>query len=385
MTGRQRALLLAVALGARLGPVSVADREVADVLRYRKVADHVQDVSWNPYTAPRLYPYPPLWVWVEAAAGALARQTGLPFAVLVKLPVVAADLGIVCWLAAWGARRGAGLRAAWVYALHPVSLLVTGFHGQFDAAALLFVLLAISWWTEARPARSALALSAAVGLKSFPVLLLPVMLAQPGQTARGRLRYAALVLGPVLLLIAPYALHDFGAVRRELFGYGGVADFGWIGLTRGLRWLATGVLPRSEAAHWSGQVLAAKVLFLGAYAALLAALVRGRRGGDLARACLSVLLAFLVFYGAISAQYLLWVVPLGALLGGRQLAIYSVSATAALVGFYLFLAPGVLWAGTGPAWLDRQAVGLVWVAGVAAVLASASAWLLALNRPLEAA
>jgi hypothetical protein len=385
MTGRQRALLLAVALGTRLGPVLVADREVADVLRYRKVADHVQDVSWNPYTAPRLYPYPPLWVWVEAAAGALSRQTGLPFAVLVKLPVVAADFGIVCWLAAWGARRGAGSRPGWVYALHPVSVLITGFHGQFDAVALLFVLLAISWWSEARPARSALALSVAVGLKSFPVLLLPVMLAQPGQTARGRLRYAALVVGPVLLIVAPYAVHDHAAVRRELLAYGGVADFGWIGLTRGVRWLATGVLPRSEAAHWGGQVLAAKVLFLGAYAGLLAALVRGRLGWDLARACQSVLLAFLVFYGAISAQYLLWVVPLGALLGGRYLAIYSISATAALVGFYAFLAPGVLWAGPGPAWLDRQAAGLVWVAGVAAVLASASAWLLALNRPVEAA
>jgi hypothetical protein len=384
MRGGPRALLLAAALCARLGPVLLADREVADVLRYRKVADHVLDVSWNPYTAPRLYPYPPVWVWVEAAAGALARQTGLPFAVLVKLPVVAADLGIVCWLAAWGARRGAGLRAAWIYALHPVSLLVTGFHGQFDAAALLFVLLAISWWTDAHPDRSALALSAAVGLKSFPVLLLPVMLAQPGQTARGRVRYAALVLGPVLLLIAPYALHDPVAVRRELFGYGGVADFGWIGLTRGLRWLATGVLPRSEAVHWSGQVLAAKVLFLGAYAGLLAALVRGRLG-DLARVCQSVLLAFLVFYGAISAQYLLWAVPLGVLLGGRHLALYSVSATAALVGFYLFLAPGVLWAGTGPAGLGPRAAGLVWVAGVAAVLASASAWLLALNRPAEPA
>lgn len=385
MMGRQRALLLAVALGARLGPVLVADREVADVLRYRKVADHVQDVSWNPYTAPRLYPYPPVWVWAEAAAGALSRRTGQPFAVLVKLPVVAADLGIVCWLAAWGARRGAGSRPGWVYALHPVSVLITGFHGQFDAVALLFVLLATSWWSEARPARSALALSAAVGLKSFPVLLLPVMLAQPGQTTRARLRYAALVLGPVLLLIAPYAVHDPAAVRRELLGYGGVADFGWIGLTRGVRWLATGVLARSEAAHWSGQVLAAKVLFLGAYAGLLAALVRGWLGWDLARACQSVLLAFLVFYGAISAQYLLWVVPLGVLLGGRYQAIYSISATAALVGFYLFLAPGVLWAGTGPAWLDRQAAGLVWVAGVAAVLASASAWLLALNRPVEAA
>lgn len=385
MTVRQRVVVLAVALTVRLMPVFIADREVADVLRYRKVADHVQDVSWNPYAAARLYPYPPVWVWVEAGAGWLSRHTGLSFPVLVKLPIVAADLGIVWWLATWGPRRGRGARPAWIYALHPVSVLITGFHGQFDAAALLFVLLAISCWSQARPARSALALSAALGLKSFPVLLLPVMLAQPGQAVRERLRYAALVLGPVLLLLVPYAVADFGALRRELFAYGGIADFGWIGLTRGVRWLAMGVLPRSEAAYWSAHVLAAKVLFLAAYGGLLAALVRRRLGWDLPRACLSVMLAFLVFYGALSAQYLLWVVPLGALVGGRHFAVYSAAATVALVGFYAFLAPGVLWEGPGPAWLDRPSAGLVWVAGVGAVLASSAAWLLTLNRPAEPA
>jgi hypothetical protein len=384
MTVPARTLLLAAALGVRLAAVLAADREVADVQRYRKVADHVLDVSPNPYTAPRLYPYPPLWVWVEAGAGWISRTTGASFAVLVKLPVMAADLAVVWWLAAWSARRGSGTRPAWVYALHPVAILVGGFHGQFDAAALLFVLLAVSSWLQARPARSALCLSAAVGLKSFPVLLLPVFLAQPAPSARDRLRYAALVLGPVLLLLLPYALADAGAVRRELLAYGGVADFGWIALTRGARWLAGGVLPRSEAAYWSGHVLAAKVLFLAAYGGLLAALVRGRLGWDLPRACLSVLLAFLVFYGALSAQYLLWVVPLGALLGGRAFGIYSAAATAALVAFYAFLAPGVLWPPPGPAWADRRLMGVAWVAGVAAVLASSALWLLRLNRPAEA-
>jgi hypothetical protein len=384
MTAAPRALLLAAALAVRLAAVFASDREVADVLRYRKVADHVLDVSPNPYTAPRLYPYPPVWVWVEAAAGWLSRRTGASFAVLVKLPVVAADLAIVWWLASRPARRAARARAAWVYALHPVSVLVTGFHGQFDAAALLFVLLAVSSWHGARPARSALALSAAVGLKSFPVLLLPVMLAQPGQGARERARYAALVLAPVLLLLLPYAVADAGALRRELLAYGGVADFGWIALTRGARWLATGVLPRSEAAYWSGHVLAAKALFLAAYAGFLAALARGRLGWDLPRACLTVLLAFLVFYGALSAQYLLWVVPLGALLGGRAFALYGAAATVALLGFYAFLAPGVLWPAPGPAWPGRGVAGVVWVAGVAAVLASSAAWLARVNRPAEA-
>jgi hypothetical protein len=326
-----------------------------------------------------------VWVWAEAGAGLVSRRLGLSFPVLVKLPVLAAELAIVWWLALWGRRRGASLLPAWIYALHPVAIMVGLFHGQFDAAAMLFVLLAISAWWQDRRVWSALSLSAAVALKSFPVLLLPVFLVQEGQTARDRVRYAALVVAPVLLILLPYAADNPGAVRRELFGYGGVADFGWIALVRGLRWLDTGVLARSEAAFWSGHVLAAKALFLAAYAALLVAIARGRLGRDLPRACLSVLLVFLVFYGALSAQYLLWVVPLGALLNGRTFATYCASATVALVGFYAFLAPGVLWSGPGPDWFGRQAAGMAWVAGVAAVLASSGAWLLALNRRVEPA
>src|SRR5688500_19862769 len=121
-----RAVVLTAALAVRALAVAASDREVADVLRYRKVADHVLGVSWNPYTAPRLYPYPPVWVGVEAGAGWLARRTVVPFAVAVKLPVVAADLGIVAWLLAWGSRRGRGAGPGWMYALHPGRVRVAG-------------------------------------------------------------------------------------------------------------------------------------------------------------------------------------------------------------------------------------------------------------------
>jgi Gpi18-like mannosyltransferase len=173
---RPLALVLLVAAVVRLGPILVADRVTADVLRYKKLATHVLDVSWNPYEAPRLYPYPPVWVAVEAAAEWLARRTAFRFAVLVKLPVLLADLGLVALLARMGAGRGLGLWPAWLYALHPVSILVTGFHGQFDAAALLCVLLAVHGFEAGRHDRAALALAGGIALKSFPVLLLPFFL-----------------------------------------------------------------------------------------------------------------------------------------------------------------------------------------------------------------
>jgi uncharacterized membrane protein len=362
----RRAAPLLAAAAIRLLAIAASDREVADVERYRKVADHVLDVSWNPYQAPRLYPYPPVWVWVEAGAGWLARQAPVSFPLLIKLPTLAADLFIVAFLMR---RTRAG---AWIYALHPVAILVGAFHGQFDAIALALVLAALAALEADRADRAALLLAGAIGLKSFPVLLLPYfILRRP--TAAARLRFAALALGPVAAVLVPYALHDFAAVRRELLGYGGVADFGWIGLWRGLRWLATGELARSSAAHWPAAVAAGKWLFLAAYVALFAWLARRRV--EPSRAALLTLLLFLTVYGALSAQYLLWVVPLAALWPDRWTIAHAVASTLALVGFYVFLAPGVLAPPTFA--VPRQAAGVLWVIGTAAVLATGLAWLAA--------
>ena len=362
---------LAAAAAVRLLAMLLCDREVADVLRYRKVADHVLDVSWNPYQAPRLHPYPPVWFLWEAASGWLDRHAGLPFALVVRLPALLAELILVALLAAES-------RAAWVYALHPVSVLVTGAHGQFDAIALLLVVLALRDAARERHDRSALFLAGAVALKSFPVLLLPVLILR--LPPRAVLRYAALCLGPVILLLLPFALHDFGALRRELLGYGGVADFGWIGLVRGLGWLRHGVLPRADAVAWGGLMAVSKLLFLTPYAALIAALASRRLRMGLSEASLAVLLVFLVFYGALSAQYLLWPVVVGVWARvDRDFVVYSLLATVALLGFYPFLAPGVLFP-RGALSLGRAAFGALWVVGTASVLMASAVWLVSLVR-----
>ncbi len=370
-------MLLALVL--RLALILVSDRVVADVERYRRVGSHLLDVSWNPYETKRLYPYPPLWALAEAGAEWLARRGVGSFPIDVKLPALLADLLIVAALVAAGRAGRAPPAAAWIYAAHPVSVLVTGAHGQFDAIALLFVLLALSALARGRRDASALSLAAAIGTKSFPVLLLP-FLAFAGQPTWPRAaRYALLALTPMALLLLPFAIADLAALRRELFAYSGIADFGWTGLMRGLSWLTTGDLPRSEARFWPVAALVSKVLFLGAWAGLVLATRRGWLALSPERACLVTLLAFHVFYGSLSAQYLLWVVPLGVLWPGRVLGAHAAAATAGLVGFYLFLAPGVLLPQPleGPAtdWAGR-----LWVVGVGATLAVSAAWLSGLLR-----
>jgi hypothetical protein len=372
--------VLVVAAVLRLTTVLACDRLVADVLRYHRVGTHLLDVSWNPYAAPRLYPYPPVWMLVEAGSEWLARHLGWSFAVIVKLPVVAADVLIVLLLARWGGALAS--RAAWLYALSPVALLITGAHGQFEALPLLCVLLALQLHARGHHDRSALALAAGIALKSFPVLLLPVFWARLPDAA-SRARYATLAVLPVAALLAPFAVADASALRRELVGYGGIADFGWIGVLRGLQWLTTGTLRRSLADQWPVAVPVSKVLFLAGYAGLLALTWRIRARLDATLAALVVLLAFSVFYGALSAQYLLWVVPLGCLLAPRMAMWHGALAGVGLVGFYEFLAPGVLW--PAPGLLPPSLAGVLWVSGALATLVVSTLWLVTSVRRLAGA
>ena len=359
---------LAAALVLRLAAMAASDRVAADVERYRKVGDHVLDVSWNPYQAPRLYPYPPAWVWIEAGATWLARRTGLSFPALVKLPVLAADLGIVALLARMGG-GSVGALAAWGYALHPVSLLVGGFHGQFDALALALVLLSLRFFDRGRPDASALALAGGIAVKSFPVLLVPLFAWTAGRTPRARLRYVLLATAPVAAALLPYAVHDLPAVRRELLGYRGVADFGWIGVVRGWSWLAGLGLARAEALHWPVPVAAGRWLFLAGYAAIVLGIVSRRLRWTRDETALAVFLAFLGLYGALSAQYLLWIVPLALLRAARADALFAAAATLGLLGFYDLLAPGVLTPAGDPL-LPRRVAGALWATGASAALAA---------------
>jgi hypothetical protein len=366
------ALLVGAAL--RVVVVAACDRQVADVARYERVARHLLDVSWNPYATERLYPYPPLWAAFEAGALWLERTGIGSFAVNVKLPGLAADLAIVALLARAAALGLASAAAPWLYALHPVSVLVTSAHGQFDAIPIALLLLSVLLAERGRGSASALALGVGIAAKSFPVLALPFLAFANERSFRHALGYAALALAPGALLLLPFAFADFDALRRELFGYGGIADFGWAAVVRGLAWLSTGELQRSEARFWPVAALVSKAVFLAAWGVLAVAVARRRLVLDPSRAVLAALLAFAALYGLQSAQYLLWVVPLALLRPGRAAVAHAVAATAGLVGFYLFLAPGLLVPGRLEGAL-QVAAGRLWLAGAAATLAVYAWWL----------
>jgi len=70
---------------------------------------------------------------------ALEQTTGLPWWFAGKICPVAADVGVAALLFRLTHRRS----TAWQYALNPVAILVSAWHGQVEPTSLVLVLLTV--------------------------------------------------------------------------------------------------------------------------------------------------------------------------------------------------------------------------------------------------
>jgi hypothetical protein len=143
---------------------------------------------------------------------------------------------------------------------------------------------------------------------------------------------------------------------------------------RAIRPLATAKKRRAGAEQWAALATVSKLAFVLGAAALWAATAARKVRWSLEAGALAVLLAFQVLYGALSAQYLLWPVPLALLLGERLTALHGAAATVALVGFYVLLAPGVL-SPADVALIPAAVAQWLWTAGMVAVWLVSAIWL----------
>jgi hypothetical protein len=265
----------------------------------------------------------------------LAEVAGGSYSVWIRLPIILADVLIVAILLAW---PGTPLTRGLAYALSPIALLITCFHGQFDAIAISFLLLAAFMLLyRNRVASSGWALAVAIAVKSFPILMLP-FLVRSVEGSRPRLRLAGLALLPLLLLLLPFALRTPAALAQELFGYRGAALLGFM---VPIRTLYVPLMDASFPFNATMQLLRLSTyLFLGAY--LTYVLWMWRRGARLLLDIVVVFALFYVLYAGIAPQYVLWALPFLLLINMRLAMLYTATGTLALVGFYLYAVPNTL-------------------------------------------
>lgn len=193
------------------------------------------------------HPYLPLQMYVIGATTYLSRITPLPFVTWLKIPAIAADVFITAVIYTafrrWGETEAAAVFWALLYALNPISVMVSAYHGQFDSVPVLLLLLSWFVWHFGRHVKSSAALLGfAILDKSWPVLFLPVVFIRLPDNRR-RLIYTLISVGIPVVFTAAYVFfyssNPVPMLRRALTHSGVPGYWGFSALlyVPGSRWI----------------------------------------------------------------------------------------------------------------------------------------------------
>lgn len=306
-TTTRRALLLILLGGLvlRLLLLSVPPTLSDDIYRYRWDG-RVQAAGLNPYAEPpasasladlrdELWEgvnykrirtiYPPLAQWLFA----LTYRIHPGLTSYQVMAVVGDQMVALLLLAALGAWQLPRWRVA-VWAWHPLVAVEFASSGHFDAWAVAAVVLAVLAWRHRRAWLGTLALAAGILVKSWPLLLAPLLVVRRGW------RTTLLLVGTVAGAYALYLGAGAGILQP------------WLEYTG--RWRF------NDSIFWLLRTLTGSLALAKALAAVLwLALLRElwHRDVDPLRGSYWLLLAALMLMPTVHPWYLLWPLPLAAL------------------------------------------------------------------------
>lgn len=240
----------------------------------------------------------------------------------IRLPAILADIGMV--LVVTRLIPGISTRLSVLLALNPVSILVSGFHGNTDPVMIFFLVLAVYLLKTDRLKWAAAAFGMAINIKIVPLLMVPAILIYiwSRKSPKSMILFVCIAAVVVLALSMPYTLSNPLAILTATLGYRGL--YGRWGIS-----LILAGFPISEVGH----EIAYRVLQLLVIALTLVLAVHlNRRKIDLTYQIGLIFFLLFLLTPAHALQYLAWPVPFILALGFWWSLAYHSSA-----GLYLFL------------------------------------------------
>ena len=309
------------------------------------------------------WPYPAGFVPVAGVCDVVADALGIPFHGVVQLPVIAADAAIAYVVASVLLRRTGderlALAGAALVAASPLFVLISGYHGQIDAFAILPALLGVLVWAHEVPRRAlwaGLLIGLAAAIKQPPFLMVLALLPTAvGWRERGTLVAAAASVP--LLSVLPFLATEPGLTADGLTANRGVPGFGGLSavlqpeLTRFWATLDGNVSPNSAVET----VTDVQNLLVGAAVVAATVILMRRRTAPLDAACVIWLVVFAVNPN-FAFQYLIWGLPFFLAAGRvRWAAILTVAAS--VPAYLLYFRPDIDESG----WLYLVLVQALWL------------------------
>jgi hypothetical protein len=280
------------------------------------------------YERVKTFNHPPTMLAALRAMHSLAGLTGIPFAFWLRLPAIAADLGSLLLVAAWlHPARGPARTALVLCAAAPVSVLVSGFHGNTDPVMMFLLLLSIALLDRSRPAwLGGAVMGLALGVKIVPLVFWPaIFLWLPD--LRQRVEYFGVALLAMIATWSPVLVVAPALVAVRVFGY--VTEAGDWGVPR----LLSAVALASVRELYREQ---GRFLLLAAVVALPVWMNRGPRRPALLLQLGVVAFAFLALAPGFGLQYLAWLVPFTVALPLAAGAAFHATSGAFLAAVYTF-------------------------------------------------
>ena len=319
-----------------------------------------------------VFPYSPVSMFLPALCAYISLLLKVPFYIIMKAPAIIGDAFIAGSLYLIISEVDSGRNGyIWglFYALNPISLLITSFHGNLISIPTLFMFLsyAVLLFHEERNYRlSALLLGLAIGFRGFPILLLPFFLLKLNQSFSKRLEYLAYAVIPTALSFLPFLILDYQSVLKEVFAYSGFTDYGIIAILRGIYSIKHNILAYGLPDNIHLTFLAfTKTLFLIIYFLL----IPNAKKFKLIDLIVLVFLLFYFIYGGIGSQYFIWLLPFIFLTKDKWLKFYMLLCTMALAGFYYVYHPRILFGSSSYVKLPLRIllynevfwIGLLWI------------------------
>ncbi|MFZ3375008.1 MAG: glycosyltransferase 87 family protein [Chthoniobacterales bacterium] len=277
---------------------------------------------------------------------AFFQASGLTFPVLLRLPGILADFVVLLVLLEIPKKHAEITIPTWalaLFALSPVSLMVSGFHGNTDPIMVMFLVLACYMCLRNKPALSGLFLALSCQIKIVPLLFVPIFFFfwyYRGIGARFLLPFA---LG--LLLSWSEALSKFPALFiKNVLSYSGF--WGIWGITY---WLRLTGLPEFKVVNFFHLPVLERVVITILKLVIIAAvlLIAWRRrklsGKRLFDSLAYAWIIFFVFAPSVSVQYLVWLAPFVLVLSPVFYGWLAASSSLFLFFFYNVTAGGFPW------------------------------------------
>lgn len=190
----------------------------------------------NVYAETSRYNYAFLFSWIQGIAYCFSQIRYLSFDYTYRITMVSiltiADLGIAMWI---GKRYS--LKLALLFFLNPISIIITGYHNQFDNIAVFFALMSISFYDDGeelsrRDWISILFLSLSLFTKHILFMFFAWILFRNLHSGKKqwikKLCYACIPPFVFLLSFVPYAIQDQRAaegILKNVFLYRSYNNF----------------------------------------------------------------------------------------------------------------------------------------------------------------